>query len=142
MKKYMKRLIKVLLSFFSIFAGGLIYLGFRTQTLALFTWADWIGVSSFVQSWRSICSSVDLPEWVRFSLPDGLWTLSFILLLDSIWMDIRNKRFIFYASLLPGIAIILEFLQLIGFLNGTFDFMDLICYFGSILFFLLLKIYL
>lgn len=133
------RITKMCISLSCLTIGGLIYLGFRTETLLMFTWSKWIGMTSFVQSWRTICSNTTLPEWVIFSLPDGLWSFAYILFMDAIWMDYKNPRFIMYASILPTIAIILEFFQLFGLLSGTFDLIDLLCYLSSILFFIIIK---
>ena len=139
----MKKLIRsfeIILSITSLTIGGLIYLGFRNESLIMFTWANRIGASVWVQCWRDYCSHMVLPDWVLYCLPDGLWSFSCILFFDAIWMDYKNKRFIFYASILPCIAIVLEFFQLFGILSGTFDPLDLCCYVGAILLFSLLKI--
>ena len=133
------RFIEVIFSFFCILVAGLIYFGFRPEKLAMFTWAEWLGLRDVIQTYRSVCSTVVLPEWIKYSLPDGLWTISYLLLLDSIWMDSRNRMFMLFALIMPLIAIVLEFFQLFGLLTGTFDIVDLCCYLGAITIFLFYK---
>lgn len=134
------KFMQLFISIMSICLGGLIYLGFRKETLLMFNWADLIGAQDLVQSWRDYCSNIMLPKWAIFSLPDGLWTLSYLLLIDLIWNDTNHDvRRTIFILFLPIIAIILEFGQLCGFVEGTFDIVDLFFYIAAFIMYYLLK---
>lgn len=119
---------KVLLACTPLTIGGLLYLGYRNTNLLMFRWANFLGLSSIVSSWRKFCLQHPLPEWYYYALPDGLWLLSYLLLIDIIWASEHNK----WLYALPIIALISEVLQLWIPMLGTFDVVDLACYIGAI----------
>src|SRR6188508_1513709 len=53
--------------------GALLYLGFRSDRLLGWQWADAIGIGSVAHAARSLVQDLAVPDWVRFSLPDALW---------------------------------------------------------------------
>ena len=114
--------------------GGMLYLGYRSQELLMFRWANYLGLSRIVNSWRKFCFQYPLPEWCYYALPDGLWLLSYILLIYIIW-DSHTWKSIIWIYALPTIAITSEIIQLLDSRFGTFDIMDVICYMGAILLF-------
>ncbi len=68
-----------------------------------------------------------LPDWVLYSLPDGLWIYSYILVIGAIRnFNIRESTLAIFC--LPTVAIISEFLQLPGIIPGTFDSSDILAY--------------
>lgn len=75
---------------------------------------------------RETVLSLKLPDFVIYCLPDGLWTTSFILIMDAIWSTLKEK--LFWASIIPVIGIASEILQIVHILPGTFDYGDLLCY--------------
>ena len=71
---------KIITHVFSpIFFGGMIYILFRNKKLYLFNWLKLIGLNHNVDFLRNLASSLKnyFPNWVFFSLPDGLWIYSF-----------------------------------------------------------------
>ena len=107
--------------------GGLIYVCFRSKTLRFFDWIDKVGFSAVVNEIRSIAYPYKevLPSWVVNSLPDGLWVYSFSAILFFAYKKyfIQNKILL----MLPFILIlIMEVLQLLDVISGTFDIMDLV----------------
>lgn len=72
-------------------------------------------------------NKAEIPEWVKYSLPDGLWVLSYMLFMNIIW-DNRTTIGYFWIFCLPIIALLSEFGQLFHIVPGTFDAMDLLCY--------------
>ena len=114
--------------------GGMLYLGYRCQELLMFKWANFLGLSSIVSSWRKFCSQNPLPEWCCNALPDGLWLLSYILLINLIWDD-RTWKSRIWKYALPTIAITSELMQILNPYFGTFDIMDLTCYMGAVILF-------
>ena len=57
----------------------MLYLGCRSQELLMLRWANYLGLSRIVNSWRKFCFQYPLSEWCYYALPDGLWLLSYIL---------------------------------------------------------------
>jgi hypothetical protein len=69
-----------------------------------------------------------LPKWLVNNLPDSLWIIGFTRGIILIWKDAINKHSIlWYASPLT-ISIGLEYAQLYGFINGTYDSLDIVFY--------------
>jgi hypothetical protein len=118
---------RTIISLFPLFIGGLIYLIFRVQTLNMFSWFDKIGATNFVNSLRSkeVFNSIEIPNWVKYNLPDALWVFSFTYLMLTIWKFKINKSSVFWIFLAPIIGILSEVGQLLGFVSGTFDGKDL-----------------
>lgn len=130
----MRKFKNIVLSIVPLIIGGMLYLGYRSQELLMFRWANYLGLSRIVNSWRKFCFQYPLPEWCYYALPDGLWLLSYILLIYIIW-DSHTWKSIIWIYALPTIAITSELIQLLDSRFGTFDIMDVICYMGAILLF-------
>lgn len=109
-------------------AGGLIYLMFREEHLLMFDWFRAIGLSDFVLQLKNYGRSFgSIPDWIRFSLPDGLWVLSYVLAMSALWnFDIKSHWG--KIGVIPVIAIISEYLQYFGVIGGGFDTRDLTFY--------------
>lgn len=113
--------------FIPLVIGGLIYVFFRSKTLRFFDWIDKIGLSDIVNVIRTMVHPYKeiLPNWFLNSLPDGLWVYSFsaMLFFSSKKYFIQNKMLL----MLPFVLIlIMEVLQLLDVICGTFDIMDLV----------------
>ncbi len=113
-----------------ILLGGLIYMLFRSDTLLMFRWFRIIKIGKIVQFLRStnFIKSIILPDWVKYSLPDGLWIFSYVSLMILIWDYKISRISIRWILVLPIIAVLSEFGQLFKIVPGTFDIMDLITY--------------
>ena len=126
-------------SFLTLLVGGLIYILFRTSTLKMFSWYETIGLGELTNVMRKMTFqfSDKIPEWILFSLPDGLWIFSYVLML-FIWQNSVSIKNIFWISIIPILAIGSELGQLFGLVIGTFDIADLLFYiFGMTLPFIL-----
>lgn len=87
-----------------------------------------LGLSDTIDSLRYAVQHWNITEWVRYSLPDGLYSAAYILIIDAIWKnDNRLIKFIIIL-LIPTVTISSELLQYFGLVKGTFDMYDLICY--------------
>lgn len=64
-------------------------------------------------------------EFLIFSLPNGLWILSLLIILGLIW-EKHRIFFIIYSSFFTGISILFEFLQKVELIPGTFDIADIL----------------
>ncbi|MFT6167396.1 MAG: hypothetical protein ACJAV5_000630 [Vicingaceae bacterium] len=79
-----------------------------------------------------ISENIILPQFLVFSLPEGLWVLAVTLASKNIYFG-RQKHLIHVAILPIIISVTLELFQLISITNGTFDWLDItsaICFWG------------
>ena len=77
---------------------------------------------------------LNLPEWLIFNVPDGLWFYSFLMWLILMWQYEKGiQPFIWYSFLILG-AIGAEFLQKLSVIQGTYDTKDIYAYFLAVLF--------
>lgn len=112
-----------------ILTGGMIYVLYRPENLLLFRVTDSLGITPLIDVLRSNSSRVMLPSFIVNSLPAGLWTASYLLMMYITTKCHTRRIRLMLALPLPISAIVLEFMQLLGWCPGTFDIYDLICYF-------------
>lgn len=121
--------LRYILGIISFLLGVSIYLLWRDIHHLVFYLFDSIGLSSPILFLRNLFSFVNPPEWVLYSLPDGLWSLAYILIIDAaVGKYSELKIRLFWISIIPIIGILSEIMQLSGWLIGTFDPIDLISY--------------
>lgn len=118
--------IKASLSLLLLFLGGVIYLIFRSKHLPMFDWVKVIHLDGYVNQLRDGFSGIDLPTFVKYCLPNGLWMASYTLIIDAFIDEENNKNF--WIFILPGISVFLEILQFFHITAGTFDLGDILCY--------------
>lgn len=111
-----------------VVAGAAIYLLFRSRHLLGFHLLEGLGLDRVVDILRSSVHGVHPSEFVMFCLPDGLWTLGYILIIDRIMLADTLRRRLFLTSVIPLTGAISELLQYVGLMPGTFDEIDLFCY--------------
>ena len=109
-------------------AGGLIYLLQRTRSLLLFHVADKLGLGQAIDRWRDTTEGTTLPEFVVYSLPGGLWSAAYILIVDGVLNGQPRKRRLLWTSVIPAVGIVSELMQYAGLLPGTADAADIVCY--------------
>lgn len=109
-------LIHVLLPF--VLGCGIYLYGRDTSQLMISTL---IRVPTFI-------NKIIFPNWILYSLPDGLWLYSFLMWLIIIWKFKYSLQSCIWYSLLVGSSLLSEYLQKIGFLSGTFDWNDIDSY--------------
>ena len=112
----------------SLLNGATIYLLFRSKTLLGFKLLSRIGAEPWADRMRSYAVDVTLPEVVVYSLPGGLWSLGYILIIDSLFGNQTRFTRIAWASVIPLLGVGSEVLQAIGLLPGVFDTWDLVFY--------------
>jgi len=126
----------------TLLIGGLIYVLFRALSLLMFSWYKSIGLGEILNGLRksTIPFAENIPEWILFSLPDGLWIFSYVSLMLLIWQNSISKKNISWILITPILAISSELGQLFGLITGTFDLIDLLLYiFGMTLPFIFFK---
>ena len=117
-----------ILALILLFVGGMIYLLYRPQSILLFRATDALGLAPYISSLRESASSAILPSILINSVPAGLWTASYLILMYCNTKFYNKKTGMMLSLPLPVSMIVLEFMQLVGWCPGTFDFYDLICY--------------
>lgn len=126
----------ILRSFLPLLLGFSIYLLFRPYDLLVYRWLNTPDLISFINEARFFVnvSDFDVPDFIVFSLPDGLWIFSYVSFQQYIWKSKITKHSLMWILGLPFLAICHEFMQLIDYLPGTFDIFDIISYiFGTLL---------
>ncbi len=68
-----------------------------------------------------------LTDFLIYSLPNGLWSLSYSQLIFYIY-KVKSFKVILLSSLMMFLGISMEILQIKGFINGTFDYYDIFSY--------------
>lgn len=118
--------------------GELIYLLYRPLTIIMFKPFELSGTMSFVYTLRktSLFPPYEgVPEWIVYSLPDGLWLLSFFFLMEYIWYgETSHKKYVF-TIFISIMIVVWEVLQYIGIMPGTWDKKDLLAYLFAIVFY-------
>ena len=117
-----KRL-EIFLATLCFMMGVSIYILWRDEHLLIHSILHACHLHPILDGIRSQAADIYLPEWVRFALPDGLWSMSYILTIDAL-----VKRDYLWTSVIPAIGILSELMQWIGWLPGTFDICDLLAY--------------
>lgn len=117
-----------IIALFLIFIGGMIYILYRPESILFFRLTDSLGITPFIDIIRSNTSRIMLPSFIINSLPAGLWTASYLMMM-YITTKFHTRRIRLMLALpLPASAIVLELMQFLGWCPGTFDIYDLICY--------------
>lgn len=119
--------------------GGCIYIAFRSTSLRMFGWFDNLGLHEIVMLIRRMLSDIQVPEIIKYCIPDGLWTTSYILFMDAIWSSDVKKQ-ITFCGIIPFVGASSEILQYFNLVEGTFDVIDLFCYIIPFLIYLIVKL--
>ena len=116
--------IVLIIAMMALMVGGMIYVFFRPESIMMFKWFPFLGV---LRKQVSFFHNVHFPDYIVYSIPDGLWLLSYILLMGAIW-NFKYQRCLFIIILLPIFAIFHEIFQLYHLVPGYFDVLDLVVY--------------
>ena len=137
-----KRKTYILLSALLISIGELVYILYRPLTLYMFKPLEVMGLLDDVRALRSahwLPPIETVPEWVVYSLPDGMWLLSYMFAMEFIWNNDGKHIRLFFVWAMPVAIIAHEFCQLMGLASGTWDILDLTSYSIAIIIYLLTK---
>lgn len=108
--------------------GICIYLLFRSRSHLGFLLLDAIGLTNMVDALREMATGISPSDFVKNCLPDGMWSISYILMSDYYNKDVRWSYRLALASVIPLIGSASELMQWGGLLPGFFDWRDLACY--------------
>jgi hypothetical protein len=105
----------------------MIYFLFRASEPLFMKWIHGIGTDSWFSfiRLRSVSFGQSLPEWIVFSLPNGLWAFAFALLITSIWAGSHSWLRIIWMASIPVIVVGFEILQGTGTIPGVFCMQDM-----------------
>lgn len=109
-------------------AGALVYLLFRPTTLLLFVLAGRAGCMPTVLRLRALAADVQLPDVVVSSLPGGLWSAAWVLLMSAVFSSQERPWRLFATGLIPAVGVLSEGAQALGLIGGTADISDALCY--------------
>lgn len=109
-----------------------LYIAFRNTEMVLFNWLG-IDYNNYLFQLLRI-TNYQPASWLIYNLPDGLWMLSFLLLMECIWGNDKLK-WVFICGMII-FAYVLERLQYLHACPGTGDIWDFVCYTITILLYL------
>jgi hypothetical protein len=120
--------INVLIAGIAVLSGGMIYVLCRPLDYFFFQWIRSIGFDgalSFLRT-HTLPDGSHLPEWIVYSLPDGLWAFAYTLIILTIWNGSNSiLKYVWFATI-PLLVLGVELLQWAGNIGGTFCFNDII----------------
>ena len=119
---------RIILGVGCLLLGIAIYLVLRSETIHLYRWCASTLGTSWLEPLREYARGWAVPNFVRYSLPDGLYCASYILIADGIWASEKGWWKNVVVSAIPVVAMTHELLQLAGLARGTFSMADLLCY--------------
>jgi hypothetical protein len=119
----MKLRLVLIHSFLPLALGAILYLLFRSEHLKVIELFSVFGIENQLMIVRNqfIDLKSNIPSWIYYSAPDGLWSYSFIASYSFLWSERSNL----WQYLAVFFCLSYEILQGLKILPGTFDFMDL-----------------
>ena len=125
---YSHRLYIFFLSALALSLGGIIYISLRPSEHVFFNWIRAVGLDNWFSYARHnpLSLSLLLPEWIVFSLPNGLWAFAYALLITSIWSGNRSWLKYFWMASISVLVLGYEGLQYGGVIPGTFCIQDIV----------------
>jgi hypothetical protein len=111
----------LILSLFFLFLGAACYFLFRDNDLLIY---KILHINPLTHASIPVEKNT-LTDFVRNNAPDGLWLLSGILLLRFLWYNDSSVCAIYLISFFV-LAFMIELLQLIPAIPGTFDVFDIL----------------
>ena len=104
-----------------------LYLLFRPVDTVVFKIAEFFYLDNILHSVRSLINPSLFPSWMIFSLPGGLWLLTFQNTI-ALLKQFSIKQLIFPVLFAYLIGVGLEFLQYLNITDGRFDWVDVLFY--------------
>lgn len=119
-KNYFKILVHVIIP---VFLGSVIYGLFR-------------GIH-FIDPAENIFPfyTVGIPGFIEYNLPDGLWLYALVSAVTLIWKEHISTQFICWMLLTIVLSYLTEIFQGLHFIQGTFDWYDLLSYSIALIFY-------
>jgi hypothetical protein len=109
----------------ALIAAALVYYAWRTPALAMFGWAESVGLGGAIAWLRLHAAGIVLPDAVLYSVPDALWQYAFAFVVFRLSSPARGLERALFCAAPIAIGVGLELLQLARLIEGTFDPTDL-----------------
>ncbi|GHV06839.1 hypothetical protein FACS189485_16050 [Spirochaetia bacterium] len=116
------RVILLIAALASFISGVLVYAFFRNSDLLVYRITGRPIVLN--RLYQTQGNSGPLSDILVYNVPDGLWLLSGILFIRTLWPD-KGAEGKIYILIFCFLAVLFEVLQLFNFMPGTFDVLDL-----------------
>lgn len=123
------------ISFLAVFLGGMIYLLWRENHKEIFTWLGIPGATESIIYLRTHTLPFRdvIPPWIIYSLPDGLWSFGYALIISRLWAKNFSTIKKFWIMTIPLLCLGTEVMQWIGLVPGVFCPVDLLLSFAGII---------
>ena len=120
--------ILLILAILTISLGGLIYILLRPTESIFFGWIKTVGLGNELNRLRDLQLFITstVPEWIIYSLPNGLWAFTYAAIITHIWWRSQSILKFFWIATIPLLVLGYEFLQITELLSGTFCMQDLL----------------
>ena len=124
--KYSNR-VYIFLSALALSLGGFIYIFLRSSEHVFFSWIHTVGLDNWLNLARhhSLTQTLYLPDWIVFSMPNGLWAFAYSLIITGIWSGSKSWLRYFWISSIPILVIGYEVLQWAEIISGIFCMQDI-----------------
>ena len=119
-----KRILGLLLSFAALIVGLIFYINFRSPNTLIHKNLAAIGLLDDL-SFPGL-QKMMLPDWLKGSLPDGLWMFSLSFLILSIWNFQWNIITKSWYGMAVAVGMTYEIFQYFQLVPGRFDFIDIV----------------
>lgn len=118
----------ILLSLTTLLLGALIYILLRPSEAIFVEWICEIGFEKQLVQLQGTANlqQLSIPNWIIYSLPNGLWAFAYSLLIISIWAENISLIKYFWLTSIPVLILGYELLQLTPIISGTFCVQDII----------------
>ena len=110
----------------SLCIGLFIYTTSRADILYINQWLAPIGGFELKSFFQSLLSQIFIPQWIIYSLPDGLWMLALTLSILMIWNYRIDKKSLPWLGTAMIVGISVEVFQAVHWIKGSFDIIDLL----------------
>ena len=114
---------------FSFLISLSIYLLLRSSNLKFINFAENKIPLLFEARKKSLSYSHSLPDFLLYNVPDALFLLAYNTLIIWIWYPKKNS--VYWIVIMLILMFLLEGLQYLGVLSGTFDVSDIYAYLFS-----------
>lgn len=114
-------------AFIALCTGLIIYGGWRITVPTIFVSLNDYGIGYMSLRLRNFVDGLGIvpPDWMVYSLPQGLWVFSYTLIIGIIWNGAPKLLQWIWMSTAIILAIGWETLQYLNVLSGSFCWMDL-----------------
>ena len=120
------RWIVLIISMTSLFLGVFIYLTTRSESIYITQLVSQLYDGVVLQFIQDLFQFTNIPYWVVYSLPDGLWMFALILIILLLWDFKLNKDSLLWIVMAITTGILFEVLQGLNMIKGTYDIADLL----------------